>query len=274
MAAGNETAPTARKVATRDPATPTRPGRDWAALLAWPISFVVLIATLQWYVTTFDVPGAVFPAPSQIGTAFLANLQDGTYFRHGVVTMREILGGFVIGSALGFAMAMLISESFWVRRILYPYVVIFQTIPKIALAPLFIVWFGFGIESKIALGVAVTFFPVLVNSLAGLENVDQGQMDLMRAFCGTRWRIFLRVKLPTSVPFVFAGLELAIVLSVIAAVVAEFIGATRGLGYLVMLYNSQLDIAAEFAVIIVLSLIGYLLHAAVKWISRRVVYWQ
>ncbi|MCC6306394.1 MAG: ABC transporter permease [Rhodobacteraceae bacterium] len=246
----------------------------WLGPAAWPISLAVLILGLQWYIPVAEVSPAVFPAPFSIWTAFRADLMDGTYMTHGVVTMREILGGFVIGSVFGFLLAMSISEFRWARRVLYPYVVVFQTIPKIALAPLFIVWFGFGIESKIALGVAVTFFPVLVNSLAGLDNVDPTQMDLMRAFCGTRMRIFLRVKLPTSVPFVFAGLELAIVLSVIAAVVAEFIGASRGLGYLVMLYNSQLNIAAEFAAIIVLSLIGFLLHAAVRQISRRVVYWQ
>jgi NitT/TauT family transport system permease protein len=139
------------------------------------------------------------------------------------VTMREVLVGFFVGSVVGFLLALVISEFRPVRTIVYPYVIGLQSVPKTALAPMFLIWFGFGIESKVALVVSTVFFPVLINTLSGIERTDPDQLDMLRAYCGRRWRIFLRVKLPTALPPLFAGLELAIVLAVIAAVVSEFL---------------------------------------------------
>jgi NitT/TauT family transport system permease protein len=178
-----------------------------------------------------------------------------------------------VGSVVGFLLALVISEFRPVRTIIYPYVIGLQSVPKTALAPMFLIWFGFGIQSKVALVVSTVFFPVLINTLSGIERTDPDQLDMLRAYCGKRWRIFLRVKLPSALPALFAGLELAIVLAIIAAVVAEFLGAVGGLGYRILTYNTNLDMAGEFAALAVLSVTGFFLHAMVRMIGQRVVFW-
>ena len=177
------------------------------------------------------------------------------------------------GIGLQFLLALLISEFRPVRTIVYPYVIGLQSVPKSALAPMFLIWFGFGIESKVMLVMFTVFFPVLVNTLSGIERTDPDQLEMLRAYCGRRWRIFLRVKLPSALPSLFAGLELAIVLAMIAAVVAELIGAVGGLGYRIQIDNTNLDMAGEFAALLVLSVTGSILHAIVRITGQRVVFW-
>jgi NitT/TauT family transport system permease protein len=240
---------------------------------AWLVSAIVVILFWQWYSQKYEVSPAVFPAPFQVWQSLWINLKDGTFIGDLAVTMREVLLGFMIGSVVGFLLALVISEFRSVRTIVYPYVIGLQSVPKTALAPMFLIWFGFGIQSKVALVVSTVFFPVLINTLSGIERTDPDQLDLLRAYCGKRWRIFLRVKLPTALPALFAGLELAIVLAIIAAVVAEFLGAVGGLGYRILTYNTNLDMAGEFAALAVLSVTGFLLHALVRIVGQRVVFW-
>jgi len=240
---------------------------------AWLVSAILLVFFWQWYTVRFDVSPAVFPGPVQVWQSLWINLKDGTFLNDLVVTMREVLIGFAVGSLVGFILALVISEFRPVRTIVYPYVIGLQSVPKTALAPMFLIWFGFGIESKVALVVSTVFFPVLINTLSGIERTDPDQLDLLRAYCGRRWRIFLRVELPSALPALFAGLELAIVLAMIAAVVSEFLGAVGGLGYRILTYNTNLDMAGEFAALAVLSVIGFVLHAIVRIVGQRVVFW-
>jgi NitT/TauT family transport system permease protein len=246
----------------------------WIDRLWFLASLVVVIGLLQWYVVSSQVSAVVFPPPAAVFQAFWADLSDGTYLAHVGITLYAIGMGFVFGGALGFGLALLISEQPIVRKVLYPYVIALQSVPKVALAPLFVVWFGFGLESKVALTTLSTFFPVLVTTLSGLDNTDPDLLDLMRAYSAQRRWVFLRVKLPSALPFLFAGLELAIILSVVATVVAEFIGAQKGLGYLVLLYNTRLDIGAEFGGLIALSLLGFGLHWLVKTAGNRLIFWR
>lgn len=248
--------------------------QPWIDRLWFLASLLVLIAWLQWYVVSHQVSAVVFPPPSAVFQALWADLADGTYLAHVGSTVYAIGLGFVFGGALGFVLALLISEQPLVRKVFYPYVIALQSVPKVALAPLFVVWFGFGLESKVALTTLSTFFPVLVTTLSGLDHTDPDLLDLMRAYSAQRRWVFLRVKLPSALPFLFAGLELAIILSVVATVVAEFIGAQKGLGYLVLLYNTRLDIGAEFAGLIMLSLLGFVLHWCVKRIGDRLIFWR
>ena len=241
--------------------------------LAWLASAILLLVFWEWYVVTFEVSPAVFPSPVAVWESLYVNLADGTFVRDLGVTMKEVLIGFFGGSIVGFILALLISEFRPVRTILYPYVIAFQAVPKTALAPMFLIWFGFGIESKVALVVSTVFFPVLINTLSGLERTDPDQLDMLRAYCGKRWRIFWRVKLPSAMPPLFAGLELAIVLAVIAAVVSEFLGAVGGLGYRILTFNTNLDMAGQFAALILLSVTGFILHAIIKHVGNRVVFW-
>ena len=241
--------------------------------LTWLVSAILLVFFWKWYTEKFDVSPAIFPGPVQVWQSLWTNLKDGTFINDLGVTMREVLVGFFVGSAVGFLLALVISEFRPVRTVVYPYVIGLQSVPKTALAPMFLIWFGFGIQSKVALVVSTVFFPVLINTLSGIERTDPDQLDMLRAYCGRRWRIFLRVKLPTALPPLFAGLELAIVLAIIAAVVAEFLGAVGGLGYRILTYNTNLDMAGEFAALTVLSLTGFLLHAIVRMIGQRVIFW-
>lgn len=248
--------------------------QPWIDRLWFLGSLVVLVGWLQWYVVAHAVSPVVFPPPTAVFQAFWADLSDGTYLAHVGITLYAVGLGFVLGGLLGFGLALLITEQPVVRKLLYPYVIALQSVPKVALAPLFVVWFGFGLESKVALTTLSTFFPVLVTTLSGLDNTDHDLLDLMQAYSARRHWVFLRVKLPSALPFLFAGLELAIILSVVATVVAEFIGASKGLGYLVLLYNTRLDIGAEFAGLIVLSLLGFVLHWAVKATGDRLLFWR
>jgi NitT/TauT family transport system permease protein len=201
------------------------------------------------------------------------NLIDGTFINDLSITLKEVMIGFFGGSIVGFLLALFISEFRPVRTILYPYVIAFQAVPKTALAPMFLIWFGFGIESKVALVISTVFFPVLINSLSGIERTDPDQLDLLKAYCGRRWQVFFRVKFPSTLPPLFAGLEQAIVLAMIAAIVSEFLGSVGGLGYRILIYNTNLDMAGEFAALIVLSVTGYLLHAIVRLVGQHVVFW-
>lgn len=254
-------------------ASPWQYSGETLRFLAWFVSAVLLVFFWQWYVTTNGVSPAVFPTPVAVWGSLYENLADGTFVRDLGVTMKEVLIGFFGGASLGFLLALLISEFKHVRTILYPYVIAFQGVPKTALAPMFLIWFGFGIESKVALVISTVFFPVLINTLSGLERTDPDQLDMLRAYCGRRWRVFLRVKLPSAMPPLFAGLELAIVLAIVVAVVSEFLGSVGGLGYRILTFNTNLDMAGQFAALILLSLTGFLLHAIVKGIGDRVVFW-
>jgi len=240
---------------------------------AWLLSAVLLVWFWQWYTVKFDVSPALFPSPVEVWKSLWTNLADGTFLGDLAVTMREVTMGFFLGSLLGFFLALVISEFQPVRAILYPYVIGLQAVPKTALAPMFLIWFGFGMESKVALVVSTVFFPVLINTLSGIERTDPDQLDMLRAYCGRRWRVFLRVKLPSALPALFAGLELAIVLAIIAAVVSEFLGAVGGLGYRILTYNTNLDMAGEFAALTVLSVTGFVLHAIIRFIGQRLVFW-
>jgi NitT/TauT family transport system permease protein len=159
-------------------------------------------------------------------------------------------------------------------RLLYPYVVAFQTVPKVAIAPLVVIWFGFGIGSKIAMALMICFFPVVVNTIEGLRSVNPERIMLLRSYSASKFDIFRFVQLPAALPFIFAGLDIGIVLAVIGTVVGEFVGSTAGLGYVLMKFNHEIDIAGVFASIVVLSVLGVLLHLCLRLIQERVVHWS
>jgi NitT/TauT family transport system permease protein len=148
-----------------------------------------------------------------------------------------------------------------------------QTMPKIALAPLQIVWFGFGIPSKIAVAMVISFFPVLVNTIAGMKNCDQGRLDVMRALGARRWHMFSLVKLPSALPYIFSGVNVAIVFALTGTIVGEFVGASAGLGFLIIQANTQMNIPDIFAILFVLSVIGVLAYGTVQAVRRRLLFW-
>jgi NitT/TauT family transport system permease protein len=198
---------------------------------------------------------------------------SGTIWPHLWATLSEVVIGFVLGATSGLLVGAAISLVPLLDRLLYPYLVGFQTVPKIAIAPLFIIWFGYGIMSKIVITALVCFFPVLVSVVAGFQSTDRDQVDMMYAFGASRWQTLLRLRLPSALVLIFAGLEIASVMAVIGAVVGEFVGAQQGLGYLITALNFNLDVAGVFAVLIFLSLIGIVLHTLVRVAARYFVFW-
>jgi NitT/TauT family transport system permease protein len=236
--------------------------------------FVSIIILWEGIVRGLNISQTVFPTVSDVWGILLSSLFDGILLKHFWVTLIESLSGFIIGSFSGIILAVLVVEISWVKKLIYPYIFAIQNIPIVALAPLFLIWFGFGTSSKIALVVAIVFFPVLVNTVNGLENADKSQVKLLRAYAAPPWQIFRRIKIPNSLPYVFAGIEIAIVLSVVAAVISEFVGSNAGLGYLIVMYNNQLNMAAQFAVLIVLGILGITLSFAVQKLTRKFVFWQ
>ena len=238
------------------------------------VSFFVLVM-LAWHVglRMFEVSPLVFPGPVDVGRSLSAGFSSGEYWQHLAVTLYEILAGFAIGAAAGFLLGAAIGQSSVLEAVLYPYVVAFQAMPKVAVAPLFVVWFGFGATSKVVITATIVFFPVLANTIVGLRSAPRDQIDLMMAFTASRWQVFRMVRLPQSLPYVFVGLDIGIVLAVIGAIVGEFVGSQSGLGYLILQRNFSLDTPGVFAILVILSLIGIGLHMVMKAIARKVIFW-
>jgi NitT/TauT family transport system permease protein len=235
--------------------------------------FVLVMLIWHYSIVLFGVSNLIFPGPIDVVRSLYQGIATGEYFVHFGVTLFEILAGFAIGAILGFVLGALIGQIKILETVLFPYVVAFQTIPKVAVAPLFVVWFGFGMSSKVVITATVVFFPVLANTILGLRSAASEQIDLMTAFTASRWQVFTMVRLPHALPYVFAGLDIGIVLAVIGAIVGEFVGAQAGLGYLILQRNFSLDTAGVFAILIVLSLIGIGLHSLMKFIARRCIFW-
>ena len=242
-------------------------------LVLVPLLFVILIATWHLTVTFFNVPGYILPKPTEVATAFINGISSGLFLYHGAYTLTEALSGFAIAAISGIVLGSLIAQSRLLEKTLYPYLIVIQTTPKIAIAPLLIIWFGFGISSKIFVAATVAFFPILVNVIAGLRSVDQDKLDLMRALNATKWQRFRMVLLPSALPMIFAGLNVAIVFSILGAIVGEFVGSKAGIGNLILQANTNLDAAGIFAALACLSIMGLLLHGAMAWLQRKVVFW-
>jgi NitT/TauT family transport system permease protein len=235
--------------------------------------FVGLIAMWETAVRVFQIPSLVLPPPSAIAISLAAMLQSPQMIRHIGVTAIEVVGGFAVGGGAGFVLGCLIGRYPVLERTVYPYVVAFQTVPKVAIAPLIIIWFGFGLSSKIVTAATICFFPVIANTLVGLRVTPPEQVEMMAAFMASRGQIFWKARLPHALPYIFTGLDIGIVLSVIGAIVGEFVGAQAGLGYLILQRQFSMDIAGVFAILVVLSVFGMALHEMMRWLQRRIVFW-
>ena len=235
--------------------------------------FIVVVGGWELAVRVFDIPKIVLPAPSAVARAMWTGM-EGDLLLHFGVTFVETMAGFVLGSIFGFVLGALIGQFPLLERTLYPYVVAFQTLPKVAIAPIIVIWFGYGMSSKVVITATIAFFPLLANTIVGLRAVPLEQVELMVAFTASRWQIFCMARLPQALPYIFVGLDVAIVLSVIGAIVGEFVGAQAGLGYLILQRNFNMDMAGVFAILIILSLMGIGLHLLVNIIQRRVVFWM
>jgi NitT/TauT family transport system permease protein len=219
----------------------------------------------------FNVPTFVLPAP----TAVILSLAESRYQLAvaAKATAIEVLFGFTLAAMTGILVALVIVRFERFGRALYPLIVLFQNVPKVALAPIFILWFGYDLAPKVLLIVVIAFFPVAIDMLAGLQSVEPSFVSLMRSVGAGKSKILLRVRVPHSLPHLMAGLKVAITFSVIGAIVGEFAGANQGLGYVIQFASTQLDTPLIFAALVVVSTLGLVFYYVVEWTERLLVPW-
>ena len=253
-------------------AAPPSVTRDRVSAILYPIAtFSLLLLAWQFLVRKFGVPEYILPVP----TEFLAKLYEsrGLIFDHALVTANEIVLGFLLAALVGVPLGLMIVSVKFLERSLYPLILFFQLIPKIAIAPLFIVWFGFGPFPKILLTFLLCFFPTLVASMTGFRALDERVLYLSRSMGATGWQTFRYVRLPAALGHIFGGFKVSIVFAATGAIVAEFVGANSGLGYLLLRATSYLDMPLIFAVLVALSAIGILFSYAVQVLERLCMPW-
>ncbi len=244
---------------------------------SWRILYPLLAVTtgvILWYSLIYflDMPNYILPSPERILVEIFQ--QYHLMLRHGWVTMYEAVAGFLLGVAIGVPCALLIVWSEPMGRALMPLLIFSQTIPKVAIAPLFLLWFGFGILPKIIVAFLICFFPIVISMATGLQSVEREMLELVRSMSATNFQVFLKARIPTSLPYLFSGLKVSITLSVIGAIVGEFVGSNEGLGYLVLVANGNVDTALLFAIIIVLSWIGFVLYGIIPILERLFIPWH
>ena len=220
------------------------------------------------------VHALIIPSPVETFHAF-GRVVTASYFpMNALVTLEEIVWGFAIGLASGVVLGVGVAMFGPIRATIYPYLVALQAPPKIVLAPIFITWFGFDQESKIAMAVVISFFPMFLNTLTGLSSVDPNAVKLMRSLTASRWQTFRYLLLPNALPTMMAGVKLCWTLAVLGVIVGEFVGASAGIGYLIYALNFQLDIAGVFALILILSIFTLLVYQLIEWLEDRLVFWK
>ena len=245
----------------------------WYSRLLPLLSFGVFLGLWQLAVVVFKVPSYLVPTPADVGRFFWSDLSSGLITRHFLITLHEVLTGFFIAAVGGLALGTAIGLLAWLNRLIYPLILAFQTVPKVALAPLFLIWFGFGPTSKIVTVATIVFFPIMVNVITGLSTVDPRRLLLMRALGAGVMTTYWRVRFPSMLPYLFAGLEVAIVFSVTGSIVAEFIGASAGLGSLIIQRQSTSDVVGVFSVLLYLTIMGLVLHGLLRAIGHRFTAW-
>src|SRR6478736_1831892 len=234
----------------------------------------LVLVVWEFAVGYFAVPKFILPPPSQVFLGLYNGFASGLYVDHLQVTLVETFMGFALGCCLAFLFGTMVALSRPLEYFLYPFVVMFQAMPKVALAPLIIVWFGLGLASKVVNAALVAFFPLMVNTIVGLRSAEEDKVNLMKSLAATRTQIFWMLQLPNAMPYIFAGLEMAMIFALIGAIVAEFVGAQSGLGMLIQSMNFTMDVAGQFSVLLLLSLLGLLLNGIVMGVRRRVLFWD
>jgi NitT/TauT family transport system permease protein len=238
------------------------------------VTLVLLLAVWQIAVVTLRIPNYILPLPADVFGALVSGFADGSLWPHIGYTLLETVTGYAIGSLLALVLGALLGESETFERYVYPLLIGIQAVPKVALAPLILVWFGFGFASKLVLVVLICFFPLFINMLVGIRRVDVELIDACRAFSASRTFIFFHVKLPFVAGDIFAGLQIGVSLALIGAVVGEFVSSQQGLGYLVQSSATSMNVSTMFASVFLLAAMGIGGSQLVRAIHRRVVFWE
>ena len=238
-----------------------------------PASFIALLLTWELVVRVFNVPIFIVPTPSRVLQSLVTMTTSGLLLSQFLVTFVEAVAGFAIALVVAAVFAVVMTEWRRAERLLYPYFTALQSMPKVAIAPLIVIWFGYGLPSKIVVAALLSFFPMLVSFTEGLKATDEGRLKLMRGMSATRWQTLRYVRIPYALPFVFAGVELGGLYAMLGAIVAEFVGSSSGVGNWLIAMNVNLDTSSTFALLVVLALYGIAFQKVIAFARNRALFW-
>lgn len=263
-------------VTTNVASSPDRPGRGivaWLTAKLTPfVGILVFLAVWQAAVAILKAPAYLLPPPTEIFRAFFSELPK--LLHHGWITTYEMLLGYGLAVIIAIPLAIAITSSSRFDRFVMPTMLFFQVVPKVAIAPLFLVWFGVGTTPKVLLAFLISFFPIVIDAAVGLRSMSSEMNDLARSMGATRMQVFAQFRLPTSLPYLFSGLKVAATLAVAGAVVGEFVGADKGLGYLLMVTGTNLETAMMFATLVALTIIGLVFFYVVEFLETLLIPWH
>ncbi|WP_137127287.1 ABC transporter permease [Roseomonas sp. HF4] len=259
------------------PATLGRRRLTIEAALPWittPILLGMLIGLWEAYIHIGGISPLILPRPGAVWRAWLEMLDDPRAWHHTWMTVYATLSGFAYATVIGVGLGVLIARLRWLELTLNPFIVATQVIPKVALVPLFVLWFGFGITSKVIVAAVLAFFPILTNTALGVKSIEEGHRDVMMSLNATRWQVFRRLEFPSALPYIITGLEIGIVLAIIGSVVGEYLGGNSGLGHLLIARLNAFETDQMFAVLIHMSMLGFLFYFAIGALRRALVPWH
>jgi NitT/TauT family transport system permease protein len=253
------------------PRPPASNRAQWILLVGSLLSGLVLWELVS---RLSGLPAFVLPPPEAVAGRLVRAMADGSLARNTLVTLEEVAAGLFLGLSVAFSLGYMLAKSPAAERLLAPYIVASQSVPVVAIAPLLVIWFGPGRLSKVLIAALIVFFPVLVNSIVGLRAVPDDLRDLMRSLRATRWQIFSKLEMPAAMPVLLGGLKVGATLSVIGAVVGEFVGSDQGLGFLINVGRGQYDTALVFLAVFVLVGLAMALYGMVALLERRLLAWK
>lgn len=238
------------------------------------VLLLLILGAWEWLAATMSE--LVLPAPSVVFPLLWTELKSGYFTPHILRTAIEVAAGLGIGAVIGVVLGILMGEVKGLHKLLSPYILASQAVPKLALAPLFVLWFGFGMESKIVITALVCFFPLLESTMTAIRQTETDQRNLFRVLGASRWQTLIHLKIPSGLPAIMSGFRVAAVLALVGAVVGEFIGANQGLGALIIASQGMMDTPLMFAVLILLTLFGMILYGLInsleKWVLKKYFY--
>jgi NitT/TauT family transport system permease protein len=258
-----------------DPARAAR--RDLKVYLPWittPALCLLLVAAWWAYIDLSGISAFILPTPESVWHAWIGLLQSKRAWIDTVMTIYATLLGFLWAMAAGVGLGVLIARVRWLEQTLNPFIVASQVLPKVALVPLFIVWFGFGVTSKVLIAATLAFFPILTNTVLGVKSIDRRHGDVMVSLNATRWQVFRKLELPSSLPYIISGMEVGIVLALIGAIVGEYVGGDLGLGHLLVARMNAFETDGLFAVMIHMTILGSLFYFAISLLRRALIPWH
>jgi NitT/TauT family transport system permease protein len=268
-------------LAVARPATPTKlrakRGLTREGVLPWittPVLLLILIGIWEAYVRWSGISAFILPAPGKVWEEWIALLTSPRAWQHTYMTVYATLAGFFWAVVIGIGLGVLIARIRWLELTLNPFIVATQVIPKVALVPLFVVWFGFGITSKVIVAAVLAFFPILTNTVLGVKSIEEGHRDVMTSLNASRWQVFRSLEFPSALPYILTGLEVGVVLAIIGAIVGEYLGGNQGLGHMLIARMNAFETDVMFAVMIHMTLLGFLFYFAIGALRRLLIPWH